>query len=340
MNVPKNLKGEKIMNNSTQQKSYVRYTGLFNKVCSSVLFLVLACLVSVYCLMAVVDFFRSFSGGPIAIVLAALPALFAVLSTIGVWMMYLGAKKNNIGAGNIGLSSSIVKWQQVIKTIFVVVAIIAVIAIVALLFLIQSELGGAVEDAGQLTAEISGTLNEFGLPAEAMSAVKSVLDTLAFILSAGPIVVAIAGIVLIAILIIEISRYSALVKFLNGATKMYKTGHMVAPPSMFFVIVTFIFAGFSILTTIMGASMFGSLKIADLIYPAMMVIVGIIMLQNKDELASIYAAWQSEIGMVNPGVAQQVPVATPAAPAAPAEAPAEAPVEAPATEENNNTDAE
>lgn len=327
------------MNNTTQPKSYVRYTGLFNKVCSSVIFLVLACLVSVYCLMAAVDFFRSFSGGIIAIIIAALPTLFAVLSTIGVWMMYTGAKKNNIGAGNIGLSASIVKWQQVIKTIVVVVAIIIVIAIVAILFMAQAAIGAAAGDANEAIGEITKSLSDMGVDAKTISSVRDILNNVGWLIGAGPIIIAVIGVIAIAVMIIEITRYSALVKFLNGATKMYKTGHMVAPPSMYFVVVTFIFAGYSIFTAIAGAGVMGALNISSLIYPAMMVLVGIIILQNKDELASIYAAWQSEIGMMNPGVPQgfvpqnyvapQAPVATPAAPA-----------EAPATEENNTTDAE
>lgn len=315
------------MNTSTQQKSYERYTGLFNKVCSSPLFLVLAALVSVYCVFAIVGFFNAL-GSIISIPFAALDLLFALLTTIGVWMLFLGAKKKNISAGNFGLARSVIKYNQVIKTILLVCIIIVMIAVIALVFMLQASVG---DDTEALIEEIKGHELLANIPEDARASVDEVLTGMESILALGGIGLCIIAVIIAAVLILELIRFSKMASFLSGAKKTYKTGQMSAPPSMFFCVLSYIFAAIGIIGNL-GVLEMTTLSIPGLAYSLLIGLGGFIVMQNRKELASIYTAWQVEIGMVSPAAAAaQAPVA---------EAPvAEAPVaeEAPAAE---TTDAE
>ena len=310
------------MNTSTQQKSYERYTSFFNKVCSSPLFLVFAALVSVYCVYAIVDFFGAL-GNIVFMLISGLNLLFAILSTIGVWMAFMGAKKGAISAGNFGLITSVAKFVRFITTFLTVIVTILSAAVVALIFTLKDKL---VEILGSMEEAITEMGDMVSLGEDLTVTLSEFFATTKDYIENKSMMIMIACIAIVVFLIFALIRFAKGIKILNNAKNTYKTGAMKAAPTMFYPVLSFIVAavGLYISFAVLSVSIFG------IIYSLIIAVGGVLVLLNKNELASIYTAWQVEIGMISPA-------------AAAANAPAAAPVveEAPVAEEAPaTTDAE
>ena len=162
-------------------RSYDRYAGLFNKACSSVLFLVIAVLTSVLSVGNIINLFDTISSGDfLTILLALLPALFITLTTIGLWILFINAKKNSISGGTFGLVKCYPKYDQIIKVIGFVILIIAILAIIVGMFALKSEIDQAVDEADasveELQNELRDALKDADIPEEYMGVVDDIID--------------------------------------------------------------------------------------------------------------------------------------------------------------------
>ncbi len=310
-------------------KSYVQYTQLFNKVCSGPFFLVLAALVSAYAVVSAISFFGAL-GSVFAMALPGLNLLFAIVSTVACWLIFLGAKKGNIKPSLFKLATFSGKFVRTIAN--------AVCGIVAFLSFIVAALVYTLADTlAEMLLWIGGTISDLG---EAINVEVDVFSDffteLAVALDDNAIMILIGCVVIFLLAILSMVRFSMGLGFVKNAHKTFTTGHMVAAPSMAIPVISFIIA---------AAGLYASCSILSfdpegIVYSLIIAMMGVLILMNKKDLASIYAVWQKEIGMVSNDAAAAAAPAAPEAPAA--EAPvAEAPAaEAPAAEEAPANDAE
>ena len=328
------------MNTSTQQKAYPRYTSLFSKVCGGPIFLALAILTSLYCVFAIVDLFGAL-GNIFGMILPVLNAIFSVFATVGVWMIYTGAKKNNIAPSNFGFLAMLPKYTRVIKTITAIFTILAVVLMVVFAYVAGDLLADIFNGIDEALAEVSsgeGMLSMIGLDKEAIEPIQEAVHEISLLLTEGKVVATVIAIFVVLFLIFELIRFAKITSFLKTAKNTYKTGNMSAPPSMFFCVLTFIFAAATLVLNlgiidfdmgvkvgIIGMILGSGFSWSGIIYALMIALGGVLILMNRAELENIYTQWQVAQGMIQPeAVAEAAPAAAPAeeAPAA-EETPAE-----------------
>lgn len=281
------------MEDYTTTKSYTRYMELLNKICGSVLFLVLTVLTTGYCFLAVVEMFTDSDGDTFIGFLHFLPAFFSVFTVIGLWLMFFDVKRNRGAAKRIGLVKCLPKYKQVIRILMVIAVILATIILAVVMFSIQVTITSTADTAAQVLTEIEEMLAEFGVRSDDLVFVTDLLESVSFIFSAGMVLVLLIGAVLATVIIFTIIRYSKLCKLLSGTKKMYKSGKMRAPSTGFYVISSYIFAALLFIWNL-GFLPLSSFSLSGFIYPAMMVISAIIVKQNSRELNDIYRNWQDE----------------------------------------------
>lgn len=281
------------MKDHTSMNSYKRYTGLLNKACSGTLFLVLAALMSAFCVTSIINLIYTFSDGFLFVLIAFLSALFSVLATIGLWLMFFSAKKSSITARQIGLLCHLPRWRQVFRVILLIVVIVGVVMIAIAMLSIKITLESTADSAAQVLTEMEEMLAEFGLKSDDLAFIGDLLESVSFVFSAGLFLVILLGGVAATVLILIIVRYSKLCKLLSGAKKMYKSGKMRAPSTGFFVGSSYFFAVVLFIWNL-GFLPLSSFSLSGFIYPAMMVVTAIIIKKNSMELNDIYREWQDE----------------------------------------------
>jgi hypothetical protein len=147
------------------------------------------------------------------------------------------------------------------------------------------------------------------------------------------------SVVIIVFLILELIRCSLLVKFIKASSTMFKTGHMVAPPSMFFCVLNYIFS----IISIIGSFAMGSFDWQLLVNGLCIGLLGVIIHISREELNQVFTVWKMEIGMIFPDASAANNAYTPNmngyvnpqqyAPQAPVQQPVQQPVqEAPVAE--------
>ncbi len=311
--------------NETNQKSYVQYTSLFNKVCSGPIFLVLAALSSVYMVVSAISFFGTL-GNLFAMFFPAINFVLSIISTIAFWMIFLGAKKGNIKPSFFKMATACAKFVRGIVSIITVGVTLASAATVALVFALKDTLIEMLDGMSNWITEIGDSI----LDKESAGAVETFFADLTDFVESKAILLCIGCIVLVVLFILSLIRFSKAIGFMKSVFETYTKGHMVAAPGMFFPIVSFIVAAFGLYLSFDGMDWMG------IVYSLMIAVGGVLILLNKNELANIYKNWQAEMGMIT---ADAAAASAPAAPATPAE---EAPVaaEAPVAEEAPANDAE
>ena len=80
---------------------------------------------------------------------------------------------------------------------------------------------------------------------------------------------------------------------------MFKTGHMVAPPSMFFCVLNYIFATINIVTVLSRTNLMG-FDWQMFVTGIVLALIGVIFMINRKPLKDIYNAWKVEISMISP----------------------------------------
>ena len=293
--------------NETNQKSYVQYTSLFNKVCSSPLFLVLAGLISAYTVASAIYFFGAM-GNVISMFIPGLNLIFSIVSTIAIWLIFAGAKKGNINPKLFKLAAWCGKYVRVVAN--------ALSGAVAFLTFIVAALVYTLKDTlAEMLVGIADTISEMGESLDAdVSEVSDYFADLAISLEEDALFILIGCVVIFLLCIISMVRFSMAFRFVKSIHKTYTTGHMVAAPTMTTPVFFFIFAAIGLYLSV------PSFDLTGICYSLIIAMFGVLILLNKNELARIYGAWQKEIGMVTADAA--APAAAPAAPAA-EETPAE-----------------
>lgn len=298
--------------NTSSKRSYDRYSELFNKACSSVLFLIIALLTSALCVGNIINVFDAIStGNAITICITVLPALFITLTTIGLWILFINAKKNSVNGSTFGLVKSYPKFEQVIKIITFILVIIAIVAIIIGLFTLKLKIDEAIKETGGSLEELKDQMHvSFGgveIPKEYVDifnqTIEKFIDRYDYYLTTGITIATVIGVVTIIFIILELIRCSMLVKLISSAGKMFKTGHMQAPPSIFFCVLNFIFGAINIFASF-AAITFNIFDFSwEMCLPGVtgviLVLIGIIVMINVRELKKIYSEWQTEIGMVS-----------------------------------------
>lgn len=140
--------------------------------------IIIACLLSFRCVLSVINLIGTFKDGPIAIIISGVITLFAVLLAVGIWKVFIGAKKNrtNFGEG-FGMVGAYTKFNQVIVTIVTVFVCIVAALVLALAFFLKNKIG-------QYESQILNTLNQMQsnsatasfVPAEVVDLVKNFFD--------------------------------------------------------------------------------------------------------------------------------------------------------------------
>ena len=295
--------------NETNQKSYVQYTQLFNKVCSSPLFMVLAGLISAYTVASAIYFFGAV-GNVIAMAIPGLNLLFAIVSTIAVWLIFAGAKKGNLNPKLFKLATFSGKFVRGIAN--------ALSGAVAFLTFIVAALVYTVKDIlAEMLVGIADIINDLGEAIDVdVDAITDFFAELAISLEDDAIMILISCVLIFLLAIISMVRFSMAFRFVKSIHKTYTTGHMVAAPTMSTPVIFFIIAAVGLyISCIMTFDLMG------IFYSLIIVMLGVLMLMNKNELARIYGDWQKEIGMVTADAAASAaaPAAAPAAEETPAE---------------------
>lgn len=290
------------MENSSA-RSYDRYAALLNKACSSVLFLIIALLTTALCVGNIITLFNVIpSGNFLSILFPLLSSLFISLTTIGLWALFINAKKNSIGSGSFGLVRCYPKYDQIIKTIIFIILILATTAIIIGLFTLKSKIDNAVNDNGDYIEEIKNEIRDYldkaDIPEEHWDDIDKVIDKIEY-LTTGLIIITVACVFIIIFLIFELIRCATLVKFLLSAGNMFKTGHMVAPPSMFFCVLNYIFATINIVTVLSRTNLMG-FDWQMFVTGIVLALIGVIFMINRKPVKDIYNAWKVEISMISP----------------------------------------
>lgn len=280
------------MEDYTTMKSYQRYMGLLNKVCGSVLFLVLAVLTTTFSILTFGNLSRD-SAGEFAVLLYFLPAVFSTLTSIGLWILFFAARKNKITGKKFGLVKAFPKFRQIMRVLCAIVVIVVVILLTVLMVGIQTTINTAASEVSILFEEIEETLTEFGLSAQQLSIVTDLLKSASFIFAAGEVLVVFLGAVTVAIMILEAIRYSRLCRLLSIGKKLKKSGKMRMPSTGFYVTCSYVFAVVLFIWNL-GFLPFSSFTLSGFVYPAMMVISAIIVKKSSKELNLIYSEWQEE----------------------------------------------
>ncbi|MBQ9513915.1 MAG: hypothetical protein IJR66_02905 [Clostridia bacterium] len=145
---------------------------------ASPLGIIIACLLSFRCVLSVINLIGAFKNGAIAIIISGVITLFAVLLAVGIWKVFIGAKKNrtNFGEG-FGMVGAYTKFNQVIVTIVTVFVCIVAALVLALAFFLKSKIS-------QYEAQIINALEQTQtnpttagiVPAEVVDLVKKFFD--------------------------------------------------------------------------------------------------------------------------------------------------------------------
>lgn len=293
------------MSNETQ-KPYVRYTQLFNKVCSGPIFLALVALVSVYTVVSAIYFFGTI-GNPFGMLFGAINLILSVISTIAFWLIFAGAKKGNIKPSLFKLATLFAKFVKYIANAVTYSVTFASIVVVALVFALKDTLKDLITGiydmfGPNLPDDLSEDLADF-----CVDAIKFI-DEKSFLLAISCIVVS-------ALLILSTIRFYKVVGFMKSVFETYTKGHMVAAPTMFFPVLSFIVAAFALYV----GFIYYAFDLMAIVYGLIIAVGGVLILLNKNELADIYAQWQLEQGMVSADAAAAAAPAAPATEETPAE---------------------
>lgn len=281
------------MEDYTTTKSYTRYMELLNKICGSVLFLLLTVLTTGYCLVYIIDLFTETNGDLFMGFLLFLPMLFSALTVIGLWLMFFDARRDRCVAKRSSLVKCLPKYLQITRILLIICVIVAVAILALVMVTIQATIESTASSTADILTQIEETLAELGMKADNLAIVTDMLNSVSFIFNAGLFLVLILGAVVITVIIFAIVRFSKLCKLLSGAKKMYKSGKMRAPSTGFYVVSSFVFATLLVIWNL-GFLPLSSFDPFGFIYPAMMVISAIIVKKNSNELYDIYRDWQDE----------------------------------------------
>ena len=249
------------------ETAFERFMAVAKKAFGGIPFLVLTVIMTATTLMQAINFFKSFGNGILGIVVTLLPLAMMILTTVGCWLVWSGAKNGTPDyASKLGLVKAYPTFLLVIYYIVTIVFAIAGAILIAAANLLEdlleefddafSELGA--DELGDVFSEIGGDL-------------------------VGIVVAAV--VVVLVVLVLIIVRYTMLNKIIKKVKNAVEKREVPRISPMFFCVLSFIFAGFSLLGSL-GILLIDPISgISSLMNIGVIVLPAVILISVKGELS-------------------------------------------------------
>ncbi|MBQ9773924.1 MAG: zinc ribbon domain-containing protein [Clostridia bacterium] len=249
-----------------------RFTALVRKTLSGVPFLVLSILISCMTLFSMISVFRSFDENFFVMLTQLLPLAFLIVSTVGCWLTWAGAKNpSDTGFVQKLKIAKIYANYQLVMTWIATIAI----GVIGLLTVILSAV--AVDAAGDLIDSVGELgLEEIG---DVLRDVGGTVVALLFFVIA----------IIVGVMVLMIIRYTKLVRMVKAVVNGYETGIVPRISPMFYIVLTFIMAFFSIIGAFISFQIDAFSGLSSLVSVGVTVLPAVIFLMVKGELEACLA---------------------------------------------------